>query len=52
MWRGYKKWKITKCGAWNKRGGGTKNGKSINVEGGFFKFFCSDQCILPAKLCI
>jgi hypothetical protein len=56
---GVQKWKITKRGAWNKRGGVTKNGKSINVEGGFcfveggfFFNFCPDQCILPAKLCI
>ena len=33
---GVQKWKITKRGAWNKRGGGIKNGKSINEEGGFF----------------
>ena len=48
MWRGYKKWKITKRGAWNKRGGGTKNGKSINVEGGFLIFFAqiSAFCLL------
>ena len=35
---GVQKWKITKRGAWNKRGrgGGTKYGKSINVKGGIF----------------